>query len=507
MKNFTRKVFNRLTLLGVIMLIQIIWLSVIFVRLGTYALWVNMLFNLVALMMVLFIIYRDDNPAYKMGWIMFVCLIPALGALFYLFFGNKRPARRIKNKFNPIEQENNKYLEQDYDLSEIEDSRARDTVKYIINKGVYPAWSDTETEYFGKTEIAFERMLADLRKAKHYIFLEYFIISEGKMWNSIHEILKQKVAEGVDVRVIYDDFGSMLKISHGFKSKLKAEGIKVLAFNPIKPVASLVYNNRDHRKILVIDGNIAYTGGFNIADEYINLKSPFGVWKDSGLRLYGKAVWNFTVMFLNMWTAFTGEKEGYELFRPELHMLNEAAHDGVVQPYSDSPLDDENLGENVYLELINQSETYCYIATPYLILDNEMITALSLAAKRGVDVRIVTPGIPDKPLIYSLSRSYYRILKQAGIRIFEYTPGFVHSKCMLSDDKKGVVGTINFDYRSLFLHFECGTLMLGSKALCGLNDDFSGLLKESREVADKDVRSSFGKAMIDGILRAFAPML
>ena len=289
------------------------------------------------------------------------------------------------------------------------------------------------------------------------------------MWDGIFAILKEKAAAGVDVRITFDDVGSINKTPKRFISSLAQHGIKVLPFNPLTPIASLIYNNRDHRKILVIDGYIGYSGGFNIADEYINEVVRFGHWKDTGIRLEGHAVWNFTVMFLNMWNAFKKTEEDYETFRPHICHPEEFGSDGIIQPYSDSPLDDENMGENVYLEILSQAEDYVYIFTPYLIIDNEMQTALSLAAKRGVDVRIVTPAIPDKKMVFRLTRSYYRPLIKAGVRIYEYTPGFIHAKSYLSDDRIGVVGTINMDYRSLFLHFECGTLMIGCEALYDLS--------------------------------------
>ena len=318
---------------------------------------------------------------------------------------------------------------------------------------------------------------------------------------------REKAAAGLDVRLIYDDIGSIHCLPKHFVSSLKKAGIKVMAFNPILPFVSLVYNNRDHRKILIIDGCIAYSGGYNLADEYINRKERFGHWKDSGIRLSGHAVWNFTVMFLNMWNSFVPTEEDYTSFRPHKNHPEPFGEDGIVQPYSDSPLDDESLGENVYLEILSQAEEYVYIFTPYLIIDNEMKTALVLAAKRGVDVRIVTPAIPDKKIVFRLTRSYYEPLIKAGVKIYEYTPGFIHSKSFVCDDRIGVVGTINMDYRSLYLHFECATLMCGSSAVMDLKKDCLETFEISKEIRHEDCRRNFFGLLFDAFLRIVSPLL
>lgn len=510
MKNVTKllgKIFNRFTIMVVLICIQFVWLGLMLIKLGDYAEWINMAFTALAVLMTLFVIYRDDNPAYKMGWILLICILPILGASMYALFGNKRPSKRIKAKLDPIAQDHLEDLKQVHDVDEMLDDRLMTTIDYIKDYGPFPAWTDSKTNYFETGDVAFESLLEDLKGAEHYIFMEYFIIGTGYMWDTIFNVLVEKVKEGVDVRVIYDDVGSISKIPISFNRTLEENGIKVMNFNPLRPIASLVYNNRDHRKLTVIDGYIAHTGGYNIADEYINKEERFGHWKDSGLRVEGEAAWNFTVMFLNMWNAFEFTEEDYSKYKPKVHHKEPFDSDGIVQPYSDSPLDDENIGENVYLEIINQAKDYVYIFTPYLILDNEMITCIQLAAKRGVDVRIVTPGIPDKKLVFRLTRSYYLPLIKAGARIYEYSPGFIHAKSILSDDTVGVVGTINFDYRSLFLHFECGTLMIGCSALSSLKQDCKDTFATSLEIERKDCRNGFIGSLIDGILRALSPLM
>lgn len=501
------KIVNRLTVTAFLILIQMAWFAVVLMRLSEYSALVTLAFSAAAVLMALFITWRDDNPAYKMAWILLICILPVLGVTMYVFFGNKRPSRGLKRKMDPMEKRLKEVLGQEDDLSGLTSRRLSDTIRYVADKGPYPAWIGTQNRYYSLGDDAYPDMLKDLEKAERFIFLEYFIISEGEMWDSIFQILKKKAAEGVDVRVIYDDIGSMNLLPRHFTRALKTAGIKVLAFNPMKPFVSLVYNNRDHRKILVIDGHIAYSGGFNIADEYINRIVRFGHWKDSGIRLQGHAVWNFTVMFLNMWNALVPTEEDYSEFRPHAGHEEAFGTDGIVQPYSDSPLDDESVGENVYLEILSQAEDYVYIFTPYLIIDNEMKTALVLAAKRGVDVRIVTPAIPDKKIVFRLTRSYYEPLIKSGVKIYEYTPGFIHAKSFVCDDKVAVVGTINMDYRSLFLHFECGTLLVGCSSVLDLKRDCLKTFGKSREIHHEDCRRTFFGLLYDAVLRMLSPLM
>lgn len=501
------KIFNRLTITVTLILVQMAWFALIILFLADQASWIYIAFIVVGALMSLFIIWRDDNPEYKMGWILLVCLLPVLGVTMYAFFGNKRPSRSLKRKIEPQEQKHRGDLQQEENLTGKASPRLLSTVNYIAQKGPYPAWTNTDVRYYAVGDDVFPDMIEDLQKAERFIFMEYFIMAGGKMWDRIHRILKEKAQAGVDVRIIYDDMGSINTLPQNFVSELKKEGIKAMAFNRVRPFASLVYNNRDHRKILVIDGNVGYSGGYNIADEYINELARFGHWKDSGVRLFGPAVWNYTVMFLTMWNAFRKTEEDFSAFRPTAEADFPTSARGIVQPYSDSPLDDENLGENVYLEILSQAEDYVYIFTPYLIIDNDMKTAMVLAAKRGVDVRLVTPAIPDKKIIFRLTRSYYGPLLKAGIKIYEYTPGFIHAKSYLSDDKIGVVGTINMDYRSLFLHFECGTLMIGCEALQDLKRDCLDTFAKSKEIQKSDCRRGFFGVLFDGVLRALSPLL
>ena len=505
-KHIFGKLFGRFTITAVIILVQAAWFALLILRLRDYAEFLEITFTVLSLFLVLFVIYRNDTSAYKLGWILLILLIPIFGALMYLFFGNKRPSRRIREKLNPVVDAHKEDLKQIYEIDGI-GSRLKRTVDYISKKGPFPAWDKTETKYYKLGDDAFPELLEDLKRAEHFIFLEYFIVGRGKMWDAVHEILVEKAKAGVDVRLIYDDVGSMGRVPMGFPAKLESEGIKTVVFNPLRPILSLVYNNRDHRKICVIDGYIAHSGGYNLADEYINEYERFGHWKDSGIRIEGRAVWNFTVMFLDMWNAFRPTEANYAQFAPHVFHPDGFDSDGIVQPFSDSPLDDETLGENIYLEIINQAEDYVYIFTPYLILNNEMMSCLRLAAKRGVDVRIVAPKIPDKKIVFRVTRSYYRPLIEDGVKIYEYTPGFIHSKNFIADGKIGVVGTINLDYRSLYLHFECGTLLVGSKALDGLREDCEETFKVSDQIELNEIRPGFIGVLIDSFLRVLSPLL
>lgn len=506
-KRFFSRIFSRLVITSLIVLIQVLWIVATITRLGEYGEIISAVFTILAILMALFVIYRNDSGAYQLGWILIITLLPILGTLMYAFFGNKRPSRRLKKIIDEVEEKHMDELAQVERLGEINDNRLQRTVDYIAKEGPYPAWSGTKTKYYSLGDKAYLDLLEDLKNAEHFIFMEYFIIGSGEMWDEIFAVLKEKVASGVDVRIIYDDVGSMDKNPYGFPKQLESAGIKVVVFNPVRPILNLMYNNRDHRKIAVIDGYIGHSGGYNIADEYINRIVRFGHWKDSGVRLEGEAVWNYTVMFLNVWNAYRPTDEDYSKFKPHVHHPDVFDSDGIIQPFSDSPLDDENVGENVYLEIISQAEEYVYIYTPYLILDSEVLSCMQLASRRGVDVRLVTPAIPDKKIIFRLTRSYYQPLIKSGVKIYEYTPGFIHAKSILADDRIGVVGSINLDYRSLYLHFECGTLMIGSRALRQLKEDCSLTFAKSRRINMDDCRTNLPGLLLDGLLRVLSPLL
>ena len=463
-------------------------------------------------LIVFFALLKKDKPsAFKLTWIIVVLTFLQIGGILYLIFGDKRPTRKIA-KYVEEHALIAKYLDLDEEPSEVKSmhcGRMSSLFQYIREASSYHAYKQTAVDYYTRGEHLFANLLDDLNQAEKFIFLEYFIIKDSLMWGKILDILIQKVNAGVDVRLIIDDFGSMRLFTNRYIKKLRAKGIKIVRFNPLRPKLLMFMNNRDHRKICVIDGHTAYNGGTNIADEYINVTQHFGVWKDTGVRLHGDAVWSFTLMFIEMWDIFCQKGErinDYESYR-YCGFSDDIQADGLILPYGDSPLDNEQLGENVYIDILNQAKDYVYIFTPYLVISETMIYALKMAVKRGVDVKIVTPAIPDKKLVFRLTRSYHRFLLEAGVKIYEYTPGFMHAKSFVCDDKLAIVGTINLDYRSLYLHFECATLIYGATVIDEIKEDALETIKLSREVKMRKTRMSLLGQFVDSILHLFAPLM
>jgi cardiolipin synthase len=490
---------------------QVVWLFLLLSRAVNYADWISSVLRVISVLIVLYISNKDDVPEYRMGWILIIMVTPLFGGIMYLLLGEKRPALAMRAQLERGRAIHDELLGQVGEVAlELREKapRAIGTFQYVADKGTFPFRKNTEVKYYALGERQYEDMLLELKKAEHFIFLEYFIIEEGEMWNSILEILTEKAGEGVDVRLIYDDMGCVARIPSKYCEKIEALGIKCVAFNRFVPFFSAVMNHRDHRKIMVIDGLVAFTGGVNLADEYINRKVLFGHWKDTGVRLSGEAVWNFTVMFLEMWNSFRPTDGEFDRFRPEAS--ENTRSDGFVQPFSDSPLDGETVSLNVYHDILAQAKSYVYIFTPYLAISDELQISLCQAAKRGVDVRIVLPGIPDKKVAYRLTRTYYKSLMKAGVKIYEYTPGFLHAKSYVCDDEIAVVGTINMDYRSLYLHFECGVLMYGCSAIADIRDDALRTFEVSHEVTADDRSKgpvyNFFWLMFDSVLRVFATL-
>lgn len=471
---------------------------------------VSVAYTVINVLILLYIVVKKENPAYKIIWIIIIMAVPMIGGVIYFFFGNKRASKRLDVQ---ISEKNNEYLplmsvnENIAEKVKAENSRVAGCVSYLQNTCSFPAWENTSSEYYPVGEELYAAMLSELIKAERFIFMEYFILEQSSMWDGIYKVLTDKAAKGVDIRIMYDDMGSLKLLPATFEADMKEKGIKCIAFNPVLPFMNLAMNNRDHRKIMVIDGNVAFTGGINIADEYINKKVKYGHWKDTGLKVEGAAVWNFTEMFLVLWNSFTDTEENIETFRPNSELIENTANNGVVIPFSDSPLDDEPISQNVYVDILNQARDYVFICTPYLIIDNEMQNALQMAAKRGVDVRIATPGIPDKRLIFRVTRANYGPLLSAGVKIFEYTPGFLHAKSFVCDDEIGVVGTINLDFRSLYLHFECGVFLYKTDSVYQIKDDYLNTLEKCREFTFKDTKQSWVLNLFDAIIRVFSPLM
>ncbi len=507
-----KKVFNRAVVCIIGILLQVAYLVMVFLTFGTLYTYSYFIFLGLGIALSLYIYNRDINPSYKMAWIFVILSFPLFGVMFYIFFGNSHSGDRLRKRMMQYSDEARVLLPQNDELmSKLhkDNSAAEKQVKYLYDYSGYPVYSDTSTTYFPNGEDKFAAMLEELEKAERFIFLEYFIISKGKMWDSVLDILERKAKQGVDVRLIYDDVGCLLTLPYKYNEEMERRGIKCRVFNPFRPIWSAKMNNRDHRKILVIDGHTAFTGGINLADEYINAYEKYGHWKDSAVMLRGAGVWSFTVMFLTMWSFLEKDsREDHRRFMPRPEDIINIKSTGVVVPYTDSPLDDEPVGENVYLNIINSAENYVYITTPYLVIDNEMQTALVLAAKSGVDVRIITPHIPDKWFVFAVTRAHYRKLLRYGIKIYEYTPGFIHAKNWVSDDKAAVVGTINLDFRSLYLHFECAAFMYRCECIPDIKRDYLDTLKQCQEITYSDcIHISIFRRIGRAVLRLFAPMM
>ena len=510
-----RKIFefllSRLVIFGFLLFFQVIILLFIVWQLAEAFIYIYIPLLIISGLVVIYIISRRDNPSYKLAWTIPVLIFPIFGGLIYLIFGGKKINLKFRKKIARAYNEAIKVSVQDPEIIkelEKENKHAANQAKYTSKYALSPVYKNTTTEYLSPGEKFFERLLEELEKAEKYIFMEYFIIHEGKMWDAILEVLERKVKEGVDVRMLYDDVGCLRILPYRYDEVLRKKGIKCHVFNRFVPFLSVILNNRDHRKITVIDGHTGFTGGINLADEYINEIVRFGHWKDSSIMLKGEAVWNLNVMFLQMWSYESKTKVDYEKFKPQTKNNECFIDDGYVQPYGDSPLDEEIVGENIYLGIITKAKDYVYINTPYLIIDNELVTALTLAAKSGVDVRIVTPHIEDKWYVHMLTRSYYPQLIESGVKIYEYTPGFIHSKTVVSDDEVATVGSINFDYRSLYLHFECGVWLYKTKSVLQIKEDYLETLKICTPITlemSKDV--SWLKKIVTAVFRVFAPLM
>lgn len=509
--NYKKMITNRIVVTCVMILLEFIILMGVFFHSVKHYNLIWAFFKGLGFLYVIYLVCKDENASYRIGWILLILMLPPFGTFLYMLWGDKKPGRKLRKRLVASYQELEPYLEENdkaYEALKAEDARVAATARYLKKTSHYPLYQNTDVTYYKVGEEMFEDMLAEMEQAKHYIFLEFFIVEEGEMWGRMLELLLRKAKEGVEIRMMYDDMGSVALLPFGYDRKMEEmdEHIKCIAFNPVVPFLAMVMNNRDHRKILVVDGHTGFTGGVNLADEYINQKERFGHWKDTGVRLKGEGVWNLSAMFLEMWNASSSDKMNPKTYYDK-RCTQEFLTKGFVLPYGDDPLDRERVGEDAYLEIINQAKEYVYIMTPYLILDDEMKRALVMACKRGVDVRIVTPGIPDKKMVFRLTRANYLPLLKAGVKIYEYTPGFVHAKSFLSDDRMGIVGTINLDYRSLYLHFECAVWMYQIPALETLKKDMLDTIAKSRQMFEEDVHTKGLGRLADGMLRVMAPLL
>ncbi|MBR7133490.1 MAG: cardiolipin synthase [Clostridia bacterium] len=498
---------TRIIISALLLLIQIAFLFGVLYEFTVQSAWAYSFSLILGVVTVAVIINRRGNPDHKIAWIVFILILPIFGITVFLLWGGGRVPPYIRRRMKICESHYFPLLERDgevinrlryYDMIH---SRQAD---YLVSETGCPLYDKSSTEYLSPGEKFLPRLLEELEKAEKYIYLEFFILAEGVMWEQIYSILKRKAAAGLDVRIIFDDFGSIKRQRKGFINKLKSEKIAVTAFNPIYPVMGIFMNNRNHRKIIVIDGKTALTGGINIGDEYINAEKRFGYWLDSAVIIKGRAVQSFLAMFCCMWEFSTGKPVN---IKARLASAS-ADDDGFVIPYCDGPLNSVNPAEGIYMQILNTAQKYVYIATPYLIIDNTMKSLLIMAAKSGVDVRIVTPHIPDKSYVHHATRYNYSELLQAGVRIFEYTPGFIHSKLFVSDDKIATVGTINMDYRSFVFHFECGAWICDNSTVLDIRDHFTEIFSESEEITLTHwEKRPLGQRFKQALFHIFAPFM
>ena len=505
-----KAIFSRTTFLILAVLLEILILVSVSHLFGNVAGYVEMILRILGVFVVLGIVRFSRHLSSDLVWIIVILLFPVPGTAVYLLLGANLLTGRTYHRIRKETKEAGGLLVPDEEIGREMEAAApalAGQFRYLSRSAGFPFFRNEGCDYYPLGDVGYPAMLDELKKAERFIFLEYFIVEEGEMWNGILEILEEKAAAGVDVRVLYDDAGSYSTLPWNYAQALEKKGISCIPFNRINPVVNIIMNHRDHRKILVIDGKVAFSGGINLADEYINRKTRFGHWKDNVIRIRGEAVWPMTVLFLTHWNALRKQDEDFSVFRARPEAENRAPLGGYLAPYGETPLDSEITAQNIYMGILNQAVRYCYIFTPYLIIDTEFENALILAAKHGVDVRIVTPGIPDKKLVYSITRSYYRPLIRGGVRIYEYTPGFIHSKVFVCDDRIATVGTINLDYRSLYLHFENGVYLFDCAAVADVRKDAEETIAASREVTLEDCKGGIVKEFFLSALRLVAPLL
>ncbi len=509
MKRIINLLTSRHIVISIIILMQLAFMIILIYRLSEAVLVLNQILMVISIVIVIYMVNQKVNPSYKLVWGILILTFPLFGGLFYLLFGNKKVPKELQRNILASIQETVPLLEQDskvlHDIEE-ENREVYNQFQYVIKSSYFPVYKNTKLTYFKLGEEKFKAMIEELKKAKHFIFIEYFIVENGIFWDTILEILEEKVKEGVLVRFMFDDAGCTQTLPPNYAKQIEAKGIECSVFNPLHPKLVIQMNNRDHRKITVIDNRVAFVGGINLADEYINEKVLYGHWKDTAMMIEGEAVWSFTVMFLQFWKYLSkGNHQDYLKYKLKTPMIEEG---GFVQPFSDTPTDDEEVGLNIHLNLISKAKKYIYIHTPYLIIGYEMEKALTLAAKSGVDVRIVLPHHPDKWYAHLVSQSNYQVLINSGVKIYEYLPGFMHSKMIISDDQMGLIGTVNMDYRSYYMHYECGILIYKHKVLKEMKKDYLETLHQCELITKEKIdQTSWFKKVAQAILNLFSPLM
>lgn len=464
---------------------------------------ISILYKIISVFIVLKIIKDSTRLSNDVPWIILILLFPIFGTILLITLGKSYLKSKLLRNIFKYEKYYNNYLNQDEKIMKRINKDNIDELKYLINTSKFVSYENSEITYYDYGEKFYPELLHELKSAQKYIFMEYFIINNGVMWDGILNILKEKAQNGVDVRVIYDDMGSVACLDKNYPKTLEKYNIKCLTFNKLSSFNGVFLNNRDHRKMTIIDGKVAFSGGVNISDEYINKVQKHGIWKDNAVKIKGDAVYNFVIMFLTIYSALTLKKEDPLKYKYEEKNF---PSDGLICPFGVSPLKKDLVGEDAYINLINNAKKYLYIMTPYLIIDNDLLNSLIRASKRGVDVRIIVPGIPDKKIVYTQTSSFFKVLIENNIKIYKFLKGFVHSKVLLSDDISSIVGTINLDYRSLYLHFENGIYLYKNSEIKKIKNDFDDTFKECKLVTKKDIKTSIIKSIYEAILRLFAPL-
>jgi len=510
LRKILKPLFSKKIISFLIFLVQILFILTTIDKLNPVFEYLYRFATFLSIVAILWEINRDVSPNFKIIWIALFAIFPLFGLFLYLYVHMDLLNFEIRRVINDINKRTKEYVKGMGDtLSAISEKEFEEygIFKYLYNEANAPCFSNSDVTYFKVGEEMFKNLIKDVESATQFIFLEFFIINEhSHMWKALEKILVEKAKAGVDVRVIYDGLGSVSTANPDFAKQLSDKGIKCRIFSPVKPFISSYHNNRDHRKIVVIDGKIAYTGGINMADEYINKKVRFGHWKDTAIRIYGEGANSFSILFLKIWALLTKSKTSFGSF---IRTVPEPIKsEGYFAAFDDNPLDNERVSENVYLHMINTSKRYVYINTPYLILDDELSAALKFAAKRGVDVRITMPHIPDKWYAFALGRTYYPELIKAGVKIYEYTPGFIHAKSTVSDDIRAFIGSVNYDFRSLYLHYECGLYIYKSDVIKTLYDDYNETLEKCHLFTLEDYKNlQLRYRLIGRIFRFFAPLM
>lgn len=507
MNNRTHKVRNsipRIIFVALAVLLQVAWLLMLVLRFNTYSNWIAAASTIIALVVVVRLYSKHTSPAFKLPWIMLIMALPVMGLALYLMVEVFSDLGSFRKRMAALVQQRQQRIPQNPEIPGKLDPDCAGYSRYLQQIGGAPVYENTAVTYYPEAVQAFEAMKQELEKAESFIFMEYFIVEDGSSFREILEILERKVKAGVEVRLMYDDLGSVGYVNLRFAKSLVDRGIRCQVFNPALPVVNLFMNHRDHRKITVIDGKVGFSGGYNLADEYFDRRRPYGKWKDTGVRLEGEAVRSLTAFFLEMWAASSGRPENFDTY---LNISHSVPGTGFVQPFADDPQSRERLAENTYLHLIYNARDSLYIITPYLIITDEMVNALGLAARRGVDVRIITPGIPDKKTVYQVTRSYYGGLAEQGVRIFEYSPGFCHAKQCVCDGRYATIGTSNLDYRSFYHHFENDILLMDCDAVKQIEADFVQLFPQCREVTREYCSGKKHMLLFQCLLRLIAPLM